>query len=162
MTERRPIDPLAKPGDDVLVAVAQATAKVADDIREDATAARRRPAPPSQWKNAAAGLLAVITIALWAIFPPPPPDTRDPRSPARIEDDLRMTVGALATQINDFRLAKGRLPESLDAAGAPSQTVRYKQLDGSTYMLIGADNGATLTYKSTTPLAEFTALEHAP
>ena len=162
MTERKPIDRSGKPGDDVLAAVAQATSKVAGDILEESTAARRRPAPPSQWKNVFAGVLAVIAIALWVIFPPPPPDTRDPRSSTRIEDDLRMTVGALAKQINDFRLAKGRLPESLDAAGAPSQGVRYEQLDANTYVLTGTDNGATVTYKSTTPLAEFSALEHTP
>lgn len=162
MTERKPINPVGKPSDEVLAAVAQATSKVAGDILEESTAARRRPAPPSPWKNVVAVLLPVMAVALWVIFPPPPPDTRDPRNPARTEGDLRMTLSALATQINDFRLAKGSLPASLEAAGAPSQTVRYEQLDGSTYMLIGADNGVTLTYKSTTPLADFSTVEHSP
>ncbi len=157
MTGDTPREPGAPPTppDDVLAAVAGATAKVASDLEAHAAQARRQP-PSEAWKSLVAGGLAVIAIALWVVFPPRV-DERDPRPAARIERDLRLEIVSLAGHIEGYRAARGALPDSLPATGTTSENVRYTRIDATVFELSGTEHGQTITYRSTQPLAELTA-----
>ena len=149
-----PKPPNTKPGDDVMAAVAKATAAVAKDIVEEASAARQAKKPRRAWEPLLLGLLSVAVIVAWVVFPPIT-DTADPRSPARVEMDLKIGIASLAQQIEEYRLTKGTLPGTLTDAGAGWQSIRYSRVDAATYELTDTDGTATVTYRSTQPLEQF-------
>ena len=155
MTEPERPDQNAAPRDEVLKAAAQATAQVAADIAEQADAARREPKRRA-WAAPLAAVLSLVAIVMWVVFPPHV-DTTDPRSPVRVERDLKIEMASLATQIDDWRTEHGALPDSLAETGATSESVQYVKLDATTFELRGSDAGRALTFRSTQPLTDLTA-----
>lgn len=155
MTDPERPDPLVPPRDDVLAAAAHATAQVAADITEQSEAARREPKRRA-WAGPAAVALSLTAIVMWVIFPPRV-DTADPRSPARVERDLKIEMASLAAQIDDWRTEHGALPDSIAETGATSETVQYVKLDATTFELRGSEAGRALTFRSTQPLTDLTA-----
>lgn len=149
-----PKESAPKPGDDVMAAVAKATRAVAADIIEEASAARNAEKPKRSWEPLVLGLLSVAIIMAWVVFPPTV-DTADPRAPVRVEMDLKIGIASLARQIEDYRVAKGALPRSLDEAGAGWQSIRYTGIDATTYELSASDGSVSVTYRSTQPLEQF-------
>ena len=101
-------------------------------------------------------VLLAITAWLW-LFPPaflsmdPPP----PQPVEQEEAALRFTMYLQAQRIKAFRLAEGRLPETLEEAGEPLPGMRYTRLHADLYQLTGATDRVTLTYRSDLPLDEF-------
>lgn len=141
---------------------ADAVARAADLVsREDAAArdamarpARRRRAPllALMWT-----LLAVNGV-IWLAFPPSGPDATDPRDPAGVERDLRLTVAAVAGEVDSYRAGHGgSLPSSLRDAQVDDSTLAYSVLDPGTYEISATDGGVRVTYRSTSPVTDFLA-----
>lgn len=143
------------PRSEVENAVAKATSQVAHDIIEQDSMAKRIP-PTSRWRPVAAGLLGMAAIAVWLAFPPRP-DDKDPRSAAVVERDLKLGVGAIASEVEGYRSQKGVLPDSLAQVPAQTEVVQYRRLDATSYELSASDGRASVVYLSSTPLAEFLA-----
>ena len=146
--------PDGKPDAEVIAALARATSRVAADINEQAEVARRA-APRQAWKSVVSGVLSLAALVAWLAFPPRADET-DPRSPVRIERDLKLEIVSLAQQVEDYRAAKGgALPASLEEAGASSEVVQYRTLGLDAFELRGATGEMSATYQSSQSLEKF-------
>src|SRR5919198_328749 len=77
------------------------------------------------------------------VFPAPPA----PESVAVEEASLRITIANAAQHVERFRQRNGRLPESLQEAGAHPIGLRYS-VTGSDYRLDGERDGLQVTFAS--------------
>jgi hypothetical protein len=84
------------------------------------------------------------------VFPVPPA----PESVAVEEASLRITIANAAQHVERFRQRNGRLPESLQEAGAHPLGLRYS-VTGSDYQLEGERDGLQVTFASSVPLPVF-------
>ncbi|HEX3232953.1 MAG TPA: hypothetical protein VHR41_02065 [Gemmatimonadales bacterium] len=84
------------------------------------------------------------------VFPRPPA----PESAAVAEAGLRITIANAAQHVERFRQRTGRLPESLEAAGAHPLGLRYS-VSGAGYRLEGERDGRVVTFASDEPLLAF-------
>jgi hypothetical protein len=84
------------------------------------------------------------------VFPAPPAS----ESVAVVEAGLRITIANAAQHVERFRQRTGRLPESLEAAGAHPLGVQYS-VNGKDYRLEGEREGRMVTFASGEPLLAF-------
>ena len=104
---------------------------------------------------ACTAIVLFIGAYLWIerpewVFPAP----LAPESVAMEEAGLRITIANAAQHVERFRERNGRLPESLDEAGAHPLGVRYT-VTGTNYRLEGERDGLLLAFASGEPLRAF-------
>jgi hypothetical protein len=118
--------------------------------------ARRRARPWSRPLVLICTAIVLFTGAyLWIerpewVFPAP----LAPESVAVEEAGLRITIANAAQHVERFRDRNGRLPESLEEAGAHPLGLRYT-VTGSDYRLEGEQDGLVLAFASGEPLPTF-------
>jgi hypothetical protein len=100
-------------------------------------------------------IVLFIAAYLWIerpewVFPPP----LAPESVVVEEAGLRITIANAAQHVERFRQRNGRLPGSLDEAGAHPLGLHYS-VTGSNYRLEGERNGVLVSFTSDEPLAAF-------
>ena len=106
--------------------------------------------------NTALALLVVANVVGWVIIPPPPQDASDQRTPAAVEQDLRLVLSGAAVDVEAWRASHGgTVPATLEVLGLADRGFEYTVVDASTFQLAGRDGAVHLTYRSTTPIAEF-------
>lgn len=102
-------------------------------------------------------LAVVLVVALYLAFSPPgwilPPPVPVPTAAER-EASIRFSMFLQAQQIEHFRATRGRLPGSLDEAGAPLPGIRYNILSESGYTLASEADSA-IRYTSNDSLNAF-------
>ena len=117
----------------------------------------RRRAPP--WSRPLVLICMAIVLFtgayLWIerpewVFPAPFP----PESVALEEAGLRITIANAAQHVERFRQRNGRLPHSLEEAGAHPSGLRYT-VTGSDYRLEGERGGLLVAFASGEPLPAF-------
>jgi hypothetical protein len=136
-------------------AVARAAALVERENAE-ARAAIGRPVRARRGREIALVVLIAANFLGWAVFPPSGPDTTDPRTPAAVERDLRLTVGSVAEAIEAWRAGNdGRVPTSLAELVDVDSAVVYSKLDSTAFALRGTEAGVTVSYHSGTSVADF-------
>jgi hypothetical protein len=104
---------------------------------------------------ACTAIVLFIGAYLWIerpewVFPAP----LAPESVAMEEAGLRITIANAAQHVERFRERSGRLPESLDEAGAHPLGLRYT-VTGTNYRLEGERDGLLVAFASGEPLRAF-------
>jgi hypothetical protein len=121
-----------------------------------AAEARRRARAWSRPLVLISAAIVLFTAAyLWIerpewVFPTPPA----PESVAVVEAGLRITIANAAQHVERFRQRSGRLPESLEEAGAHPLGLQYT-VSGSDYRLEGERDGRQVSFASGEPLLAF-------
>ena len=113
--------------------------------------------PPPQSRHGVRLSMAAVVLALAALvvvrpawlFPRPPTE-----SPAVQEASLRVRIYIETEHVERYRRNEGRLPATLLESGGDTTGLQYAQ-DGRSYTITGKNAGIELTYRSTTPAAEF-------
>lgn len=97
------------------------------------------------------GMYALITKPGWLVTPPPPPEP-----PAIVDASLRVAMWQQALYIERFRADSGRLPRTMEQAGAPVvQGVSYTVIAEDRYLITGMNGGLDLAFRSEESLDEF-------
>jgi hypothetical protein len=127
----------------------EAERQVAEARRRAATRVR-----PVVWAGSA--IVLFIAAYLWVerpdwVFTPPPA----PESLAVKEASLRIALANAAQHVERFRLRTGRLPQTLDEAGAHRDSVLYHRTGTETYQLIGVNGPVRVTLASSDGLPKF-------
>jgi len=106
---------------------------------------------PSRWRLTLAfvvtlgfGVYLVVASPAWFVTPPPPPE-----SSAVSEASLRIAMWQQAVRVQQFQQAQGRLPGTLDEAGAPFiEGINYQPLDDDEWVIQGINGLHDLTLRS--------------
>jgi hypothetical protein len=119
--------------------------------------ARRRARTTSRPLIALATGTLLVAGAYLAIVQPPWvfAPRAVPESLAVQEASLRISMGSVVEHIEHFRRKHGRLPESLEEAGAPPSSFRFERTGPAGYRLMGDNGPAHASYMSGETLAEF-------
>jgi len=131
---------------------------VADQKEQKQTlkAAMERSDKRSNLGPIALGLLIVLNVAAWAVFPPKGETGGDSRSPAEIERDLRIIIASAATDVDVWRrLNENRMPRSLAEAKVRDSTLRFSLIDSVVYEIRSEHRGVTLAYRSNMAVTDF-------
>ena len=138
---------------DTLADVLKQQEKKAEGWREPTTKRANRRTSPLTWVVLIVG--AVSSGYVW-IAPPAWLDTSPaPISPALAEAGLRMEVFQQALLVGQFLSDRGRLPDDLAEAGAPSSGVEYQKIDAEVFRLTLSSPVASVEYLSTDSLDSF-------
>lgn len=104
----------------------------------------------------AAGILVVVNVVAWVVFPPATEKTGTRRTPMQAENDLRLYVAAAASEIDIWRSRNGGLlPASLADVGITDTALVFVNVDGVVYELRGTNRGVTLAYRSNVSITDF-------
>lgn len=135
--------------------IAQVSQQVSREDAE-AKAALKRATPTSRRAMLALWALLGANVVAWVVFPPHGPPDADRRSAAQVEADLRLGMGSAAANVESWRADHGgALPQSLNEASVTDSTFLYSRSDNGTFELRASVGDLSLTYRSSTPLAEF-------
>lgn len=102
--------------------------------------------------------LVLTGVAIWLWFFPPgilaPPAPPTP-SAVQVEAALRFAVALQAERIHAHRVEARRLPDFLREVGDTLPGMRYRRLDGGTFLLVGSAGEVEVSYRSDQSLEEF-------
>jgi hypothetical protein len=127
------------------------------DALHRAAEARRQALARSRPLIAAATMIVLVVGAYlaimrptWVFAPQPTPETL-----ALKEASLRISMANAAQHVERFRKRNARLPGSLAEAGARGEGIRYDQIAGSDFRLVGQNGPAHVTFTSRDALSDF-------
>lgn len=133
----------------------QADEREAQRLEAEARRVARARSRPVMWVCAAVVLF--VSAYLWVeqpawVFP----NRAAPESMAVKEASLRIAIANAAQHVERFRQRNGRLPATLEDAGAHGDGFAYERVSGgSAWRLIGQNGDVRLTLSSADPLAKF-------
>jgi hypothetical protein len=133
----------------------QADEREAQRLEAEARRLARARSRPVMWVCAAVVLF--VSAYLWIeqpewVFP----NRAVPESMAVKDASLRIAIANAAQHVERFRQRKGRLPATLEEAGAHGDGFTYERGGGgSGWRLTGQNGGVRLTLASADPLAKF-------
>src|SRR5512134_1780852 len=131
----------------------QADEREAQRLEAEARRLARARSRPVMWVCTA--IVLFISAYLWVeqpawVFP----NRAAPESMAVKEASLRIAIANAAQHVERFRQRNGRLPVTLEDAGAHGEGFVYEQVGGgSGWRLTGQHGGSRLTLSSADPLA---------
>ena len=141
--------------------IAEAAAQMARSEAE-ANAASTQPKRRRRITIIALWVLLVGNVLAWLVFPPTTAAGTDARSAAEVERNVRLVLAAAAADVENWRTGHGgRLPATIGEVNSAHSDLAYAIVDSATFELHLTDGAVSLSYRSTTPVADFLAASSA-
>jgi hypothetical protein len=132
----------------------QADERETQRLEAEARRAARARSRPVLW--ACAAILLFVSGYLYVEQPEWVFPTRAaPESMAVKEASLRIALANTAQHLERYRQRNGRLPSTLNEAGAHGDGLGYDRIDDARWRLTGQNGGVRLVLASADPLAKF-------